>query len=190
MRDSEEKKLVDSIILGDDRAFEKLFERYHPVVYSIVHAIVRNREDVDDLVQEVFMKVLKGLVYFKGESKLSTWIYAVARNHALNYLKRKETEYATLRRMSDEAEVQGADTDLEIIKGEEKSVVREALGMLRTKHRIALELRYMSEKSYEEIAEIMDVPLGTVKTYIHRGKLEMKDIILKRDGKEVRDGRT
>jgi len=98
MRDSEEKKLVDSIILGDDRAFEKLFERYHPVVYSIVHAIVRNREDVNDLVQEVFMKVLKGLVYFKGESKLSTWIYAVARNHALNYLKRKETEYATLRR--------------------------------------------------------------------------------------------
>jgi len=59
-----------------------------------------------------------------------------------------------------------------------------------TEYRIALELRYMSEKSYEEIAEIMDVPPGTVKTYIHRGKLEMKDIILKRDGKEVRDGRT
>jgi len=173
MRDSEEKKLVDSIILGDDRAFEKLFERYHPVVYSVIHAIVRNREDV-----------------FKGESKLSTWIYAVARNHALNYLKRKETEYATLRRMSDEPETQGAGTDSETIRGEEKSVVREALGMLKTKHRIALELRYMSEKSYEEIAEIMDVPLGTVKTYIHRGKLEMKDIILKRNGKEVGNERT
>ncbi len=188
MNESEEKKLVSAVILGDDRAFERLFEIYHPIVYSVAHAIIGRRDEVDDAVQEIFMKVLGGLVHFRFNSRLSTWIYAIARNHSLNYLKRREAERSSLGKIGERIHNAGKDAEQSMIAMETRALVKEALKSINEDYRVALELRYMGEKSYEEISRIMEIPIGTVKTYIHRAKSQLKQKILEREEMERENG--
>lgn len=176
LRGTGDAALVTKSIDGNERAFRRLVERYNSIVYSVVRGILGNRNDVEDAVQEVFIKIYRGLPSYRGDAKLSTWIYRIARNHALNVRARPchpqypiEDAYGVA--------ASGAGPDETFRRAEMRRDVEELLARLEERYRIALELRYMADKSYTEIAEIMDLPVGTVKTYIHRGKLSLKRML-------------
>ena len=182
-RDDQDRDLIEKSLEGSGRAFKKLVDRFHPLVFSVVRGIMGNRDEVEDVTQEVFIKVYRKLTTFRGEARLSTWIYRIARNEAINAAKRARLDTEPL----DEAEwlastAPGPDRHLE--RKVTATLVDELLSSLDEQYRVVLELKYMGEKSYAEIAEIMDIPIGTVKTYIHRGKTLLKQRLARREPKE------
>lgn len=126
--------------------------------------------------QLVYLKAYQGLASFRGESKFSTWLYQIARREALDVVSKRTLDSTSIddvvipARASDAPDTALGDRDM-------KEWIERALGELDESYRTAIELRYMAEKSYEEIADLMRLPVGTVKTYVHRGKLELKRIM-------------
>lgn len=168
-----DRSLVEKAVAGDERSFAKILEEHYRLIYSVVRGIAGSTADTEDVVQEVFIKIFRALPGFRGEARLSTWIYRVARNEALNALDKRRPSLVSL---EDCEEL--ADSDEDPAAAHVRKVTRERLERLMERldepQRMALNLRYMGERSYEEIADIMDIPLGTVKTYIYRGKLSLK----------------
>lgn len=168
-----DRTLVEKAIAGDERSFAKILEEHYRLIYSVVRGIAGSTGDTEDVVQEVFIKIFRALPGFRGEARLSTWIYRVARNEALNALEKRRPSLVPLKDCEELA-----DGDEDPAAAHRRKVTRERLERLMERldepQRMALELRYMGERSYEEIADIMDIPLGTVKTYIYRGKLSLK----------------
>ncbi len=126
--------------------------------------------------QLVYLKTYQGLAGFRGESKFSTWLYQIARREALDVVSKRTLESTSI----DDVVIPARASDLpDTTLGESdmKQWIERAMGELDESYRTAIELRYMAEKSYEEIADLMRLPVGTVKTYVHRGKLELKRIM-------------
>ena len=168
-----DQKLVEKSLDGSERAFGILVKRYHALVFSVVRGIMGQRDEVEDVVQEVFIKIYRNLASYRGDAKLSTWIYRIARNEAINALSRSRPDLETLDESSGQVSSEKNPEEC-LDRKRSKRFVEELLAPLDEQHRIAIELRYMGEKSYTEIAEIMDIPIGTVKTYIYRAKAAMK----------------
>jgi RNA polymerase sigma-70 factor (ECF subfamily) len=169
-------ELISRALQGNQKAFRKIVEGNHSVAYAVARSILGDRDDVEDVVQVVFIKVYKGLHSFRGDSKLSSWIYQIARNEALNAAGRNRKPIESL----DNVALSGPDSENpEVRYGniELRGHLERALSGLDEEQRLAIELRYMAERSYNEIADIMNVPVGTVKTHIHRGKAELKRIM-------------
>ncbi len=176
MRDEKDRGLVEKSLRGDEKAFRRLVEMHTPIVYSAVRAILGGCPDVEDTVQEVFVKVYRGLHAFRGESKLSTWIYRIARNEALNVSARVKPDLVAIEEARDiGSKDSGPDKAYTIER--EREMLNHLIQRLDERYRVALELRYMGEKSYADISEIMEIPEGTVKTYIHRAKATLKKML-------------
>ena len=148
------------------------------MAYAVVRAVlgVRGREEVDDVMQMVYLKAYQGLTNFRGDAKFSTWLYQIARREAIDVSSKRRIETIDV----DGVEIAAGGTDAPdsaLREHDTREWVERALGELEETYRTAIELRYMAEKSYEEIAAIMNLPEGTVKTYVHRGKIEMRRIL-------------
>ncbi|MCK4236341.1 MAG: RNA polymerase sigma factor [Candidatus Krumholzibacteria bacterium] len=187
MRGDKNSELVASALRENENAFRKLIEKYNPVVYSVVRGIMGNHADAEDTVQEIFIKVYRGLGAFRGDSRLSTWIYRIARNEAINASARIKSSFRPI----EEANGLGSERP-NPHECYEKKKTSEQLEMLLSKldenYRVALKLRYMGERSYSEIAEIMDIPIGTVKTYIHRAKILLKKMLTAENSSKAKKG--
>lgn len=172
----EERELVREALAANERAFRKILESHYTLICSVVRAVAGSRGETDDIVQEVFIKIYRALGDFRGEARLSTWIYRIARNEAINAAARRRPAMVSI----EDCEELPAETDSPDASYRRRAT-RERLERLMERldeqHRTALELRYVGEKSYEEIAEIMGIPLGTVKTCIHRAKLSLKRML-------------
>jgi RNA polymerase sigma-70 factor (ECF subfamily) len=179
--------LIARSLAGSEKAFRDIVERHFPMAYSVVRAVLGDHADIEDVVQEVFIKVYRGLSRFRSESKLSTWIYRIARNEAVNAARRPAASGPPLDEVDIRAPFQDSPEE-QYRRTEQRHHLGRYLDRLSPDHRVVLELRYMGEKSYEEISELMDMPLGTVKTNIHRAKMELKRIMTKQtvDGKPKR----
>ncbi|MBN1163183.1 MAG: RNA polymerase sigma factor [Candidatus Krumholzibacteriota bacterium] len=166
--------LVRKAIKGSERAFRKLVEKYSALVYAAARSVLGNRDQVEDTVQEAFIKIYRGLPGFEGRSKLSTWIYRIARNEALNARARIRDDTMPI---DDFFELGTIEESPDEIYRRERSAreMRNLVQGLEAHYREVIELRYLAEKSYNEIAELMDIPVGTVKTYIHRAKLSLRE---------------
>lgn len=170
---------------GSERAYRELIGRYQRPVFSLIYRLVRDREKAEDLAQETFIKVLNAIDRYNPEYKFSSWIFKIAHNTALDLLRRKEPETLSLdgsphARTAAEAEAStitpesgGETPEQYALNRELGSEIEGAIGTLRTEYRTAILLCHVEGRPYEEIAEIMEVPLGTVKTYIHRGRKEL-----------------
>lgn len=170
---------------GRERAFRELIGRYQRPVFSLIYRLVRDREKAEDLAQDTFIKVLNAIDRYNPEYKFSSWIFKIAHNTGLDHLRRKQPETLSLDG-SPHART-AAETEASTITPESHeetpeqftanrelgSEIEEAMGTLRAEYRTAIVLCHVEGRPYEEIAEIMDVPLGTVKTYIHRGRKEL-----------------
>lgn len=174
---------------GQDDAYRELLRRYQRPVFSLIYRMVRDRELAEDLAQETFVKVLNALDSYRPEFKFSSWIFKIANNAAIDHLRRRQLDTlsldgapqattperveATALQVSDRGE-----SPLDELEARELgSAIEQAIGKLRPEYRACIILRHIEDRPYEEIADILDLPLGTVKTYIHRARAELQDAL-------------
>lgn len=186
---STDQDLVVFARSGSEKAYRELLDRYQRPVFSLVYRMVRDREAAEDLAQETFVKVFNHLDGYNSKYKFSSWIFKIATNLTIDTLRKKELRTVSLdgsRHASSDDEIESsritvASTDEnpeERLEAKELGVeIEEAIGRLRAEYRTAILLRHVEGRPYEEIAEIMEVPLGTVKTYIHRARSELRETL-------------
>jgi len=174
---------------GEEAAYRELLRRYQRPVFSLIYRMVRDRAMAEDLAQETFVKVLNALDTYRPEFKFSSWIFKIANNTAIDHLRRRQPDTlsldgaptATTPRQIEETSIQlpdQAETPLQEVEARELgSAIEQAVGKLRPEYRNCIILRHIEGLSYEDIAQILDLPLGTVKTYIHRARAELKEML-------------
>ena len=174
---------------GSQRAFRELLNRYEKPVFSIVYRMVRDRALAEDLAQEAFIRAFQAIGRYNPRYKFSSWIFKIAHNLTIDHLRRKRLKTVSIHgspdALTDEEQARTSPVlesteerpDAYVENKELGSQIEAAIGRLRPEYRAATLLRHVEGHSYQEIAEIMDVPLGTVKTYIHRARLELKEAL-------------
>jgi RNA polymerase sigma factor (sigma-70 family) len=173
---SDDRELIKKVSKGDLRAFEALVKQYENLVYYVTRRLVKKQEDVEDICQEVFIKVHKNLSSFKFQSKLSTWIAQVAYNTSINYLKKNKKEQQT--QYSENTEnvyYTTEDPEQIMIKLDVSTYLDKLIGQLPEQYSTVLTLYHLKEFSYQEIETITGMPEGTVKSYLFRARKMLKD---------------
>jgi len=180
-----EKHLIRQCLAGSQAAFAELVDAHKAMVYSLALRVVGDREVADDLAQETFVCVYRGLASFEGKAKLSTWIYQIAYRVCLAELKKphRQQHYVSA---DEHADGPAAGTVQELVSADDRAFenvdlrlsLDRWLGELPPAYRAALTLFYLRDRRYGEIAEIMQLPLGTVKTYLHRAKQSLRNRIM------------
>jgi len=192
---SEEARLIKRAIAGSLEAFEQLIQQYEKRIYNYCFRMTNNQEDAEDLTQEIFIKVYKSLHSFKGNSQFSTWIYRIAYNTCVDKYRKQKIKMISLT-SNDEDE---KDIDLpsneplpedQIVNKEQYQLLCECISMLKPEYKTAIILRDIQNYTYEEIASILNIPLGTVKSHISRGRAALRDALAARgmlhNAKEVK----
>jgi len=172
------KKRIKQVIKGDQDAFADIVEIYSNSIYQLGYRMLGNRHEAEDIAQEAFIRAYVNIKSFNQDLKFSTWLFRIATNLCIDRIRKKKPDYYL------DAEVSGTDgltmysqlssdtplpeTELESLELQE-SVQKEIL-KLPEKYRSVIVLKYIEELSLNEISEILDLPLGTVKTRIHRGR--------------------
>jgi RNA polymerase sigma-70 factor (ECF subfamily) len=174
---------------GREPAFRELVRRYERPVFSLIFRMVRDRETAEDLAQDTFIKVLNNIDRYRPEFKLSSWLFKIANNVTIDHLRRRQLATVSLdgsphAQTAAEAQATSLDVEsrgesaLEAIESRELgSAIELAIGRLRPEYRSCILLRHVEGRSYEEIAATLDLPLGTVKTYIHRARHELREAL-------------
>jgi RNA polymerase sigma-70 factor (ECF subfamily) len=149
-------------------AFAELVARYQDRIYNYAYRMTGSREDAQDLAQETFIRVYTHLDRFRVEERFSPWIYRIATNLCLNHLKRRRR---TMTLLPDPADLEGPSSpDSALAQSEERLVLQQAIMALPDHYRAVILLRHVDELSYEEIAQVTELPLGTVKTRLFRAR--------------------
>ncbi len=174
---------------GREAAFRELVRRYERPVFSLIFRMVRDRETAEDLAQETFIKVLNHIDRYRPEFKLSSWLFKIANNVTIDYLRKRQLDMVSMDgspHAGTATEVEATSFDIEarqesaldeIEARELGSAIERAIATLRPEYRSCIMLRHVEGRSYEEIAAILDLPLGTVKTYIHRARHELREAL-------------
>jgi RNA polymerase sigma-70 factor (ECF subfamily) len=178
--------LINRAKSGDSKSYDKLLKKYKNSVYSLVLRMVRNSQEAEDLTQEAFIKAFNSLASFNEEYAFSTWLYKIATNNCIDFFRKRKLQTYSLDKpiQYKDSEIQHdiPDPDLNpeksIMASERNKLIKEAINKLPEKYHRAIVLRHSEEKSYEEIAEILGLPLGTVKARIFRAR-EMLNKTLK-----------
>jgi RNA polymerase sigma-70 factor (ECF subfamily) len=186
----QDRGLVERALAGNESAYEELMDKYRNALQRHIHRMVRAKEDVDDLVQECFIKAFTALESYSSEFAFSTWLYKIATNHTIDYLRKKKLPTMSIDKpviaKDGEVEFELPDTtyqpDRHIVEDQRRELLRQAIDALPPKYYRVIVMRHQQEKSYEEIATELDLPLGTVKAHIFRARaLLYKHLRDKRD---------
>lgn len=184
--DLDDVELVRLINLKNDEAGKELFGRYQKKLFAYVFHLVGNKDEAEDILQGVFLKTFKNLEYFDTSRKFSSWIYRIAHNEAVNFLKRKSKRYTVswdeVATSSDKLRISSSDELLEDKYAQLETVkdVKEAMEKLPEKYRRVLRLRYFKEFSYEDIGKLLGKPVNTVGTLINRAKKKLLKVLQER----------
>ena len=174
---------------GREEAFRELVRRYERPVFTLVYRMVRDRETAEDLAQDTFIKVLNHIDKYRPEFKLSSWLFKIANNVAIDHLRKRHLDTVSMDgspHAASTAEIEATSFDVgsggesaldELEAREIGSAIEQAIARLRPEYRSCIMLRHVEGRSYEEIAATLDLPLGTVKTYIHRARHELREAL-------------
>lgn len=179
----DEKKIIAEVLDGNDEAFAQLVQAYEDKVYALCLRMCSDREDAKDLAQEAFLKAWRGLRFYKQEAAFSTWLYRLTSNVCIDYLRQKKRRSAVSFVTADEENEQPDIPDptptpeQQIIDAQTKEQVADAMAQLEEEFRLVLTLRVVEELSYDEIAEIMDLKVGTVKSRLARAREKLRKIL-------------
>ncbi|MEO9475221.1 MAG: sigma-70 family RNA polymerase sigma factor [Cyclobacteriaceae bacterium] len=180
-------KLIDKATLeGDESAYAELMSRYKKPVYHMVLKMVRNVDDAEDLTIEAFAKAFKNLARFKKDYTFSTWLFRIATNNAIDFIRKKKLETYSLNTSFTDDSGEAVNIDVEdrnltpdeaTINTQKIELVRMFVTKLPAKYQRLVKLRYFDELSYEEIAKELEAPLGTVKAQLHRARELMYELV-------------
>ena len=171
---------------GKEAAYRELLARYERPVFSLIFRMVRDREMAEDLSQETFVKVLNNIDRYSPDFKFSSWLFKIANNLTIDHLRRRHLDTISIEGAPDAVTAESARaTSIALASGNESplaeleskelgAAIEDAIARLRPEYRACIMLRHVEDRSYEEIAEIVKLPLGTVKTYIHRARHELR----------------
>ncbi len=171
---------------GSEKAYRELLGRYQRPVFSLIYRMLRDREQAEDLAQETFVRVFNHIDRYDPKYKFSSWIFKIATNLTIDHIRKKEvatvsidgSRYAVTADEIEASTIAIASDDEnpeELLEAKELgSSIEEAIGGLRAEYRTAILLRHVEGREYQEIADIMGLPLGTVKTFIHRARKELQ----------------
>ena len=178
----DDQLLIERTLKGDMQAFRWLITRNQHLVSRVVGRIIQDENEMEEVCQDVFLKAYDKLATFRGESKFSTWLVSIAYHMSLNHVKKKKRPHVSI----DEVRGQGTTgkgIDLKMEQDDLKSMLEIALRKLPEAQRNVITLFHLEEMTYEEVAEITGMPIGTVKNYLFRGRNQLKELlqILKND---------
>ena len=181
-------KLIRRCKLGEEAAFQAVLDRYRGAIYNLCWRMTRNDEDARDLGQEIFIKVFTLLDRYDEQYAFSSWLFRIATNHCIDHLRRQRLRMLSLERdggtEDDEAEMQipadGPEPDVVLQRREALDKLEEVIADLPPHYRVITLLRHDQQLSYEEIAETLQLPLGTVKARIHRARNMIQQMLAAR----------
>ncbi|MDQ8163797.1 MAG: sigma-70 family RNA polymerase sigma factor [Gemmatimonadota bacterium] len=171
---------------GRELAFRELVRRYERPVFSLVFRMVRDRETAEDLAQDAFIKVLNHIDKYSPEFKFSSWLFKIANNVAIDHLRKRRLDTISMDGSPHAATASEVEATTLNLESEQENALEEleakelgtaierAIAGLRPEYRACIMLRHVEGRAYEEIAATLDLPLGTVKTYIHRARHELR----------------
>ncbi len=185
-KDNKPQKVTDEELIarfqqGDQQAFDILVHRYKDQLLNFVYRFVGNRNDAEDIVQETFLRVYKNKHYYKEIAKFSTWIYTIAGNLAKTELRKRKRRklFSVSNFMNEEKDYEIPDEDknpeLEVDGTIKDDIIQKAIEKLPPKFKEVILLRDVQGFSYEEISQILNIPLGTVKSRVNRGRLKLQE---------------
>lgn len=192
---SQEVYLIKRMTAGDDEAFARLVDLYKLRIYHFIYRKIPNKGDVEDLAQEVFFKVYKSIRKFDQKRSFSTWIFTIANNHCIDYLRKKRLQAVSLdvplfpHSDGKEIRLEIPDEEYEPEQVFERTHAQEevlkAIDSLPEQYSLVLKLRHLKGYTYEEIGAILDLPLGTIKSRIYRARKELKEMLFEKEGGEM-----
>jgi len=187
----QDKELVNRVLRGETQAFATIIKNTEGLVAQIVYKLITNAEDRKDLAQDIYLKTFKSLSGFKYQSKLSTWVGKIAYNTCFNFLDKKqlvlldnsipenEKQESALEFFTNKfVDLSNNNSETSLIRTERMEIVQSAIEKLPPLFKTLIMLYHYEELSYEEIAEITSLPVGTVKSYLFRSRKSLKDTIL------------
>ena len=188
----DDAQLVQATLGGDRQSFGLLVQRYQDRLFNTLLRLTGSRHDASDLVQDAFVQALVKLDTFRGDARFYTWLYRIAMNLSFSR-RRKRRPVASVdlvkERVGEEPMDQGYGPEQKLMQAERAQLVQEALLQLGDEHRQILVLREMEGCSYEQISEILDLPIGTVRSRLFRARLQLKQQLQTMLQDELNDGK-
>jgi RNA polymerase sigma-70 factor (ECF subfamily) len=177
-----DQELVRQALAGNQAAYQELLQRHQKAIFAVVNKLVRQREEARDLVQETFMKAFGSLATYREEYQFSTWLHRIASNCAIDYIRKKKIEALSLDQPIQTKDSQvtlevpdwSANPETEWVEKQRSLTIQEAIDSLPQGYKEVILYRHKEEKSYQEIAVILGIPVGTVKARIFRGRELLK----------------
>jgi len=178
--------LIDKILEGDQLAFKELVEKYQTMVINTCIGFLHDKQDAEDIAQEVFIEVFASLRKFRKEAKLSTWMYRIAVNKSLNFLRSKKRrqwiqnleDVLGMNRQDQKQPIEMRNPAIDLEMQEEAILLHNAINSLSENQRIAFTLNKYEDLPYSEISEIMEVSLSSVESLIHRAKMNLQQKLM------------
>jgi RNA polymerase sigma-70 factor (ECF subfamily) len=177
---ADDQRLIAECLQGRTTAFGELVRRYQDRLYNTVYRLVDHTEDAQDVVQEAFLSAYQSLGSFKGESQFFTWLYRIAVNTALSMKKKQRVALAKTGAASAGEAIDASDfsrPEHSMEKAEQERRIQNALNQLSPEHRAVLILKDIEGQKYDMMAQMLHVPIGTVRSRLHRARMELRELL-------------
>ena len=184
---ADDERLIADCLAGRSASYGDLVRRYQGRLFNSVLRVLGHEEDAQDVVQEAFLHAYQALSSFNGRSEFFTWLYRIAFNAAISYRRKKRVVLNFEPSPSGETVMEPADHSLDaqpesaLERTEEEARLHAALNRLSVEHRAVLVLKDLEDQKYEAMAEILDVPIGTIRSRLHRARLELRELLQDED---------
>ncbi|MFQ6044624.1 MAG: RNA polymerase sigma factor, partial [Candidatus Poribacteria bacterium] len=177
---TQDTELVLRALQGDKKAFGELVDKYQGVVYGLCFHLVGNFADAQDLAQEAFVQAYLDLHQLREPDKFANWLYRVTTNVCKMWLRKRKPDVDSLETISPTEFISALPSPQELVEREElQLMVRRAIDSLSGKNRLTITLYYMDGLSYQEISDFLDVPVSTIKSRLHKARLQLKEKLIK-----------
>jgi RNA polymerase sigma factor (sigma-70 family) len=183
-------EIISRVLKGEQNAYAELVNRYQSYVFTLTMRFTKNREDAEEVSQDIFVKAYRSLADFRGASKFSTWLYTIVNTTCITFLRKKRLEVQSLDHEKVFESVENHDSGFNANQVEQKSkvnMVNQAIGMLGADDAEILTLFYKAEQSLEEIAKVLGLETNTVKVRLHRARQRLKDKMESSFSEEVKN---
>lgn len=185
----DDRELAAQAANGRQGAYRELLRRYERPIFALVYRMVRDRSLAEDLAQEAFIRAFNAIHTYNPRYKFSSWIFKIANNHTIDHLRKRRLDTVSIDGSPHAATTHETTQTRIVVESDDEtpeefvehrelgSLIEQAIGELRPEYRSVVLLRHVEGYSYDEIADILDLPLGTVKTYLHRARGELKSLL-------------